>query len=58
MAKVFRGIMSGRFYYAPRVQRHRSGAMMVVGKKIDITEELLPYLKKKYWPKEYLEKKG
>lgn len=51
-AKLVRGVMSGRFYFVPGgVRNHPSGLKVAIGKKIDVTEELLPYLKKCYHPK-------
>jgi hypothetical protein len=44
--------MTGRFYYVTGGLRdHPSGVKVVMGKKVDITDELLPYLKKRYHPK-------
>lgn len=50
--KVLRGAMTGRFYYVTGgLRRHPSGLKVATGTKVDITEELLPYLKKCYHPK-------
>lgn len=50
--KVLRGAMTGRFYYvAGGMRNHPSGLKVASGKKVDITEDLLPYLKKAYHPR-------
>ena len=45
---IYQGSLSGRFFFAPKVQRMDNGVMLVQGRKYDITEQLKPYLKAKF----------
>ncbi len=37
---VFEGILTGRFYFASRVKRLNEKTMQVVGKKVDVTDDM------------------
>lgn len=50
--EVMRSGLTGRFYYVPKAEVLEGGQRRVVGgKKIDITDYLMPFLQERYRPK-------
>ena len=49
---VFRSTLTGRFYFVPKARVLTDTTRVVVGKKYDITDQLQPFLLKKFRRKE------
>ena len=45
---VYRSSLTGQFYFAPKVRRLNDTVNLVVGKKYDITNQLQPFLLKRF----------
>jgi hypothetical protein len=45
---VYQSVLSGRFYFARKVKVLGPRTRLVVGRKVDITESLQPFLLKKF----------
>jgi len=45
---VFRSSLTGRFYFVPKARILNGNVRCVVGKKHDITEQLQPFLLKRF----------
>ena len=45
---VYRSTLTGQFYFAPKVRVMDKGVRCVVGKKHDITDQIQPFLMKKF----------
>ena len=45
---VYRSSLTDRFYFAPKVKRLNDSVNLVVGKKYDITDQLQPFLLKRF----------
>lgn len=50
--EVFRSELTGQFYFVPKARILENGVRLVVGKKHDITDQLQPFLLKKFRRKE------
>ena len=49
---LYRSELTGQFYFAPKVKVLNNNICVVVGKKYDVTEQLQPYLLKKFRKRE------
>ena len=46
--RVFQGMLSKKWFFAPCVREDKNGLNVVIGRKYDITDDLQPYLLKRY----------
>lgn len=49
---LYRSELTGQFYFAPKVKVLNNNIRLVVGKKYDVTEQLQPFLLKKFRKRE------
>jgi len=45
---VYRSSLTGQFYFAPKVRVMSGTTRLVVGKKYDITDQIQPFLLKRF----------